>query len=257
MTSVPNTAACERSRDRFPDRRSSRLHGNGYRTGSPRHCRSTRACAIRKFWSAISTGPTCSTTSPVASGGLGQICQVIDRFRGQSGIVYCITRAEVDKTTRRCSAKWDTPRFPYHAGLSDDERIRNQEAFLTERADTIVATIAFGMGIDKSNVRYVIHAGMPKSLEHYQQESGRAGRDGVEAECWLLYSGRDLMTWKRLLDSDHPAKLVHAAMAALEKMNGYATAVTCRHAKSGRTLRPGRGLAGRAVHATCASAIWT
>ena len=91
--------------------------------------------------------------------------------------------------------------LPYHAGLSDDERIRNQDAFLTERADTIVATIAFGMGIDKSNVRYVVHAGMPKSLENYQQESGRAGRDGVEAECWLLHSGRDLMTWKRMLES--------------------------------------------------------
>ena len=82
--------------------------------------------------------------------------------------------------------------------MSDDDRVRNQDAFLAER-NTIVATVAFGMGIDKSNVRYVVHAGMPKSLEHYQQESGRAGRDGVESECWLLHSGRDAMTWKRML----------------------------------------------------------
>ncbi len=160
--------------------------------------------------------------------GLGQICQVIDRYRGQSGIVYCITRAEVDKTTA-VLREMGYSALPYHAGLGDDERIRNQEAFLTERADTIVATIAFGMGIDKSNVRYVVHSGMPKSLENYQQESGRAGRDGVEAECWLLHSGSDLRTWKRMLDST-PGEARPAAMTALEKMNNYATAVTCRHA---------------------------
>jgi ATP-dependent DNA helicase RecQ len=159
--------------------------------------------------------------------GLGQICEVIDRFRDQSGIVYCITRAEVDRTTTLLR-ELGYSALPYHAGLSDDERIRNQDAFLTERVNAIVATIAFGMGIDKSNVRYVVHAGMPKSLENYQQESGRAGRDGVEAECWLLFSGRDLMTWKRML-GDLPGEARNAATTALEKMNTYATAVTCRH----------------------------
>jgi ATP-dependent DNA helicase RecQ len=160
--------------------------------------------------------------------GVGQITSVIDRFRGQSGIVYCITRAEVDKT---CAVLTELgySALPYHAGMSDEDRIRNQEAFLTERTDTIVATIAFGMGIDKSNVRYVIHVGMPKSLENYQQESGRAGRDGVEAECWLLNSGRDVMTWKRLLESV-PDEARGAAAAALEKIERYATSVQCRHA---------------------------
>jgi ATP-dependent DNA helicase RecQ len=151
----------------------------------------------------------------------------MDRFRDQSGIVYCITRAEVDRTTTLLR-ELGYSALPYHAGLSDDERARNQDAFLTEQVNTIVATIAFGMGIDKSNVRYVIHAGMPKSLENYQQESGRAGRDGVEAECRLLFSGRDLMTWKRML-GDLPVEARDAATTALEKMNAYATAVTCRH----------------------------
>jgi ATP-dependent DNA helicase RecQ len=160
--------------------------------------------------------------------GLGQICQVIDRFRGQSGIIYCITRAEVDKTAA-VLREMGYSALPYHAGMSDDDRIRNQDAFLKEQADTIVATIAFGMGIDKSNVRYVVHAGMPKSLENYQQESGRAGRDGAEAECLLLHSGRDLMTWKRLIDR-MPSEAQPAAKAALEKINCYATSVTCRHA---------------------------
>src|SRR3954447_12834444 len=160
--------------------------------------------------------------------GLGQICSVIDRFRGQSGIVYCITRAEVDKTCTELR-ELGYSALPYHAGLSDDERIRNQEAFLTEQTDTIVATIAFGMGIDKSNVRYVVHAGMPKSLENYQQESGRAGRDGVEAECWLLYSGRDPITWKRL-NERVPEEAREVAATALEKIERYATSVICRHA---------------------------
>ena len=94
---------------------------------------------------------------------------------------------------------------PYHAGMTDDERRRNQEAFMEEQVEAIVATVAFGMGIDKSNVRYVIHAGMPKSLETYQQESGRAGRDGLEADCWLFFSGQDYAVWKRIIDESEPA----------------------------------------------------
>jgi len=160
--------------------------------------------------------------------GLDQIRAVADRFPGQSGIVYCISRAEVERTAA-VLRELGYSALAYHAGMPDEDRVRNQDAFLREQAEIIVATIAFGMGIDKSNVRYVVHAGMPKSLENYQQESGRAGRDGENAECWLLHSGRDLVTWKRLIER-MPSDAQPAALAALEGINVYATSVSCRHA---------------------------
>ena len=160
--------------------------------------------------------------------GLNQVCSVLDRFRGQSGIVYCISRNDVEKTSALLT-EMGYSALPYHAGMTDDDRTRNQESFLTEHVDTIVATIAFGMGIDKSNVRYVIHAGMPKSLENYQQETGRAGRDGVEAECWLLHSGRDVMSWKTII-ANSPDEARDHAETSLQRMVEYCTSVECRHA---------------------------
>ena len=97
---------------------------------------------------------------------------------------------------------WSDPcpsKSSYHAGLSGDQRIVHQEALVNDNIQAIVATGAFGMGIDKSNVRYVIHAEIPKSLESYQQESGRTGRDSLDAECWLFYSAQDAMTWKKII----------------------------------------------------------
>src|SRR5207249_3240863 len=119
-----------------------------------------------------------------------QMREVIDRHANDSGIIYCIRRADVESVAASLNEA-GLSAAPYHAGMDDDARRRNQDDFINDRVKIIVATIAFGMGIDKSNVRYVIHAAAPKSLESYQQESGRAGRDALEAECCLFCSGSD------------------------------------------------------------------
>ncbi len=155
-----------------------------------------------------------------------QLQEVLARHKGDGGIIYCTSRREVEALASWLTESGVRAR-PYHAGLDDRERSRNQDLFLDEEIDVIVATVAFGMGIDRSDVRFVVHAGAPQSLEHYQQESGRAGRDGLEAECVLVYSSADFMKWRLMLERN--GELTDSACKLLRDIERYASSVGCRH----------------------------
>lgn len=127
------------------------------------------------------------------------VLEYLEEHEGECGIIYCLTRKNVEEVCEELVRR-GYPATRYHAGLSDRERKINQEDFIFDRKQIMVATNAFGMGIDKSNVRYVIHYNMPKNMESYYQEAGRAGRDGLPSECLLLYAGQDVVTNQFFID---------------------------------------------------------
>jgi ATP-dependent DNA helicase RecQ len=164
---------------------------------------------------------------------IAQIREVIDRHKGDAGIVYCLRRKDVDTVTPAlCALGYRAT--AYHAGMTPEERKKAQDAFAKEKVDIVVATVAFGMGIDRSNVRYVVHAAMPKSVEHYQQETGRAGRDGLPSECVLLHSGGDFFTFKSMItksaqEAGASPEYTEASLQHLEEMSRYCRGANCRH----------------------------
>ena len=164
-----------------------------------------------------------------------QVLEILQRHRGEAAIVYCISRKDSETMAAFLQRNRLRAAF-YHAGMEADERRRTQDAFAAEAIDVVAATVAFGMGIDRSDVRCVIHAAMPKSIEHYQQETGRAGRDGLEAECVLLYSAADVLRWQSLIEKSAAeaaaaTEVVAATRQLLDHMRRLCTGVYCRHRK--------------------------
>jgi ATP-dependent DNA helicase RecQ len=162
-----------------------------------------------------------------------QAADAVARHAGEAVIAYCLSRKETEELAEWLS-KRGVKAAAYHAGLDAKSRHRTQEAFANETLDVVVATVAFGMGIDRSNVRCVIHTSLPKTVENYQQETGRAGRDGLEAECVLFYSAGDVMRWRSITEKNAAEAglapdVVEAQKKLQREMERFCSSATCRH----------------------------
>ncbi len=160
-------------------------------------------------------------------GPLGQIIDFVKKREDESGIIYCATRATAERVAESLSGRGYSAR-PYHAGLANKERAENQELFLRDETKIICATIAFGMGINKPNVRWVIHYDLPKNIEGYYQETGRAGRDGLPSDCLLLFSGGDAAKQTHFIDEITDEHERNVARTQLRLMLHYAEHAACR-----------------------------
>ncbi|WP_299476501.1 DNA helicase RecQ [uncultured Roseibium sp.] len=157
-----------------------------------------------------------------------QLLDFLSKHKGESGIVYCLSRAKVEEIAEWLTAK-GTRALPYHAGLPADQRAANQDAFLLEEGLCLVATVAFGMGIDKPDVRYVAHLDLPSSVEAYYQETGRAGRDGEPSEAFLAYGMADLVQRRRMIaEGDAPDEVKRSENAKLNALLGICETAGCR-----------------------------
>ena len=154
-----------------------------------------------------------------------QLTEVLEKHSREAGIIYCLRRKDVDDISKKLN-KLGYKNLPYHAGLTDEERHENQERFIREEVNIIVATVAFGMGIDRSDIRFVAHAAMPKSIEHYHQETGRAGRDGLASYCYMFYGGGDFRVWEFFSKQSANRQVM---LDKLRIMYNFCTQPQCRH----------------------------